>query len=146
MIKEALDKTFGINSSVTTQAYYNVQVRDLITYKNSYTLQLGKETWDDQGEVLNHNQTKMTYFLEHLEKSEKPYLENHFIHSGFDNFTIITYHCQLTEYLDSDQFIYKAQPMLKFLSDRGVFLFGCDFTSDIQLGFDPDVLFTYNRS
>ena len=66
---------------------------------------LGKEEWCEDGEILNHNINKMTQFLYHLEMKEKSYIEHNFINNGLRNFKLITYHCQLTDYMPIEHFL-----------------------------------------
>ena len=97
---------------MTTQSYFDVQIDNLITHHGTYSLQLGKEMWDEDGPILNGNNNKMAMFLQHLEKTEKDYIQEKFINNGHRKFKLITYHCQLIEYMDIISFIVKAKTVL----------------------------------
>ena len=101
--------------ALTTHSYHDVMIRDINHTKNTYSLMLGEEAWDENGEIFHNYDNKMTHLLQHLELTEKDYIAHNFVNNGYRKFTIIVYHCQLTEYKCIDHFLMSAEPVVCFL-------------------------------
>ncbi len=56
------------------------------------------------------------------------------------SFQVVTYHFQLLYHMAIAEFLDRARELLNKSSEYGLFMMSCDFTMDLDIGFEPEVL------